>query len=160
MKQMYVLTKWRSKWPAIIFATSRTDRVIGRIRLLTISINTIIGINIVGEPIGTIWDNILLVFLMEKYITFVVHIIISIGRTIDIWAVIINEVGIIDIKLNAKIEKNIGIKKLFLKFLLVNVLNSICRVFLIVLVIELLFDIIIKNGEIIINRGISHPELK
>ena len=82
------------------------------------------------------------------------------GRTIDIWAVIINEVGIIDIRLKAKIAKNSGIRKLFLIFLPVKVLNSRRKIFLIMFVIELILDIKMKEGEIIINNGINQPELK
>jgi len=65
-EQVNELNKCINKWPAVIFATNRTDNVIGRIRFLTISIKIIIGMRIVGEPIGTIWDNILFVFLNEK----------------------------------------------------------------------------------------------
>jgi hypothetical protein len=43
----------RRRCPAIILAASRTDKVIGRIILLIISINTIKGINGAGVPIGT-----------------------------------------------------------------------------------------------------------
>jgi len=39
--------------PATILAANRTDRVIGRISLLTISIITIKGINATGVPRGT-----------------------------------------------------------------------------------------------------------
>ena len=49
------VTKVISKWPATILAASRTDKVIGRIIFLTISINTIKGINTIGVPKGTRW---------------------------------------------------------------------------------------------------------
>ena len=49
------VTKVISKCPATIFAASRTDSVIGRIIFLTISINTIKGINTIGVPRGTKW---------------------------------------------------------------------------------------------------------
>lgn len=49
-----------NKCPATIFADNRTDNVIGRINLLMISIITINGINIIGVPKGTKWDNICL----------------------------------------------------------------------------------------------------
>lgn len=42
-----------SKCPAVMFATNRTVSVIGRIRLLTISIKTMMGIRGDGDPIGT-----------------------------------------------------------------------------------------------------------
>ena len=144
----------------MILATSRTDSVIGRIRFLIISINTMIGIRKTGDPMGTIWVSILLVFLIEKYIIFVIHITIRIGRTIDIWAVIINDVGIIAIRLNAKIAKKSGIKKLLLIFLFVSVLNSFLKTFFTRRIIELILDIKINIGEIIIIIGIIHPILK
>ena len=45
-----VLTNTNSKCPAVILATSRIVRVKGRIKFLTISINTIRGINRAGVP--------------------------------------------------------------------------------------------------------------
>lgn len=48
----------KSKWPAIIFAASRTARVPGRIIFLTVSINTINGIRAGGVPWGTKCANI------------------------------------------------------------------------------------------------------
>lgn len=119
-----------------------------------------IGIRKTGDPMGTIWVSILLVFLIEKYIIFVIHITIRIGRTIDIWAVIINDVGIIAIRLNAKIAKKSGIKKLLLIFLFVSVLNSFLKTFFTRRIIELILDIKINIGEIIIIIGIIHPILK
>lgn len=52
-------------WPAIIFAVSRTVRVIGRMMLLIVSIHTIKGIKIFGVPWGTKWINIFLVLLIQ-----------------------------------------------------------------------------------------------
>jgi len=54
-----------SKCPAIRFAVSRTDRVIGRIRLLTNSIITINIIKALGVPCGTRWYNIMFVFFIQ-----------------------------------------------------------------------------------------------
>lgn len=45
----------KSKWPAIILAVSRIERVIGRIINLIDSIITINGINNVGVPWGVRW---------------------------------------------------------------------------------------------------------
>ena len=45
--------KESNKWPAVILAASRTERVIGRIKFLTISISTINGIKALGVPVGT-----------------------------------------------------------------------------------------------------------
>lgn len=55
-----LLTSWlpksvRRRCPAIILAASRTDRVIGRMRFLIISITTINGIRTGGVPVGTKW---------------------------------------------------------------------------------------------------------
>lgn len=54
------LTIWlpnnvNKRCPAIIFAARRTDKVIGRMILLTSSIKTIKGINTGGVPEGTKW---------------------------------------------------------------------------------------------------------
>lgn len=48
----------RSKWPAIILAAKRTDKVSGRIDDLIISIITIKGIRATGVPKGTRWASI------------------------------------------------------------------------------------------------------
>lgn len=42
-----------NKWPAIMFAASRTDKVMGRIMFLIISIITMNGIRALGVPFGT-----------------------------------------------------------------------------------------------------------
>ena len=49
--------KVNSKWPAIMFAVSRTASVPGRIKFLIVSIITINGINKVGVPCGTRCSN-------------------------------------------------------------------------------------------------------
>ena len=54
------LSKVSSKWPATMLAVKRTERVIGRIRELTNSINTIKGIKRGGVPTGTKWASMLL----------------------------------------------------------------------------------------------------
>lgn len=54
-----------NKCPEIIFAVNRIQRVIGRIKLLIVSIITINGIKIIGVPWGIIWENIKLVFLIH-----------------------------------------------------------------------------------------------
>ena len=48
-----LLSRASKRCPAIILAAKRTDRVIGRIRLLTTSIKTIKGIKRGGVPRGT-----------------------------------------------------------------------------------------------------------
>lgn len=49
------------KWPAVILAIKRTDKVIGRIKFLTLSIITINIIKSLGVPKGNKWANIWLV---------------------------------------------------------------------------------------------------
>lgn len=46
-----------NRWPAIILAAKRTDKVKGRIIVLISSIITIKGINAAGVPRGTRWAN-------------------------------------------------------------------------------------------------------
>lgn len=48
--------RWMSKCPLIILAINRTDKVIGRIKFLTVSIKTIKELRKIGEPNGTKWD--------------------------------------------------------------------------------------------------------
>lgn len=43
----------RIMWPALMFATRRTDRVIGRTEILTVSIKTRNGLNAFGAPDGS-----------------------------------------------------------------------------------------------------------
>jgi len=43
------------RWPATMLAINRIARVIGRIKILIDSINTIKGIKITGVPLGTKW---------------------------------------------------------------------------------------------------------
>lgn len=57
------LIKVINKCPATKFAANRTDRVIGRIKLLTSSINTIKGISTYGVPTGTKCAKILPIFI-------------------------------------------------------------------------------------------------
>jgi len=53
-----LLSNVRSRCPARIFATKRTERVSGRMKELTSSISTINGIKAPGDPRGTRWANI------------------------------------------------------------------------------------------------------
>lgn len=50
-----------------MFADNRTDKVIGRITFLIVSIKTIKIVNIPGDPIGTKWIIILLKWLIHPY---------------------------------------------------------------------------------------------
>jgi len=157
--QINDLSRCINRWPAVIFAINRTDKVIGRIKFLIISIKTIKGIKGIGDPIGTIWARRLLVFLIEKNIKFPNHIDKAIGRIIDIWAVRANEDGIIVIKFISKIDKNKGDKKLLFKFLLVKVLNSFDKFIIIFFNKMLILVILLKIGKNKIIIVINHLEL-
>ena len=54
-----------SRWPAIMFAASRTARVPGRMMLLMVSIRTMRGISGPGVPAGTRWANMCWVWLIQ-----------------------------------------------------------------------------------------------
>lgn len=61
--------RWINKWPLIILAVNRTDKVIGRIKFLTVSINTIKQLKKIGDPKGTKWlINLLNLFIILKII--------------------------------------------------------------------------------------------
>lgn len=60
--------RWINKCPLIIFADKRIERVIGRIILLIVSINTINIERAIGDPIGTKWIIILLKCIVQPYI--------------------------------------------------------------------------------------------
>jgi len=51
-------------WPALIFAASRKDRVIGRTIILDDSINTRNGFNQSGAPSGSKWAIVALIDFM------------------------------------------------------------------------------------------------
>lgn len=53
-----LLSKQSKRCPAIILAVKRTDRVTGRMILLTVSIRTINDDSAIGVPLGTKWENI------------------------------------------------------------------------------------------------------
>jgi hypothetical protein len=46
------------RWPATMLAISRIANVMGRIKILIDSINTINGIKTTGVPLGTRWANL------------------------------------------------------------------------------------------------------
>lgn len=54
------------KWPAIILAANRIDKVKGRIKCLTLSIKTINGDNNKGLPSGTRWAHLFLKLVKNK----------------------------------------------------------------------------------------------
>lgn len=76
-----------NRWPAIRLAVSRTDSVIGRIRFLTSSINTMNIIRGPGVPCGTRWDSIMFVFLIQPNIIKLNQNVKEIGKLIRMWEV-------------------------------------------------------------------------
>lgn len=53
IKERNVLTSPRTIWPAVRFAASRNERVIGRTRILTVSTTTRNGFSHAGAPLGS-----------------------------------------------------------------------------------------------------------
>lgn len=81
--------KVNNKWPAIIFAASRTAKVPGRIKLLTVSIQTINGIRIGGVPWGTKWVNMCCVLLIHPNIINLNHMGSAKDNVIIRWLVLV-----------------------------------------------------------------------
>lgn len=116
--------------PARMFAINRTDKVIGRINLLTNSIIESNKINIIGQPIGIKWISKFFKFFITVNIITVVHIINAILIIILIWDVKVKLYDKIDIKFSKKI---IIIKEIlilisillnfFIKFILIFINN-------------------------------------
>lgn len=50
---VYALTNVKTIWPALILAANRKDNVIGRNKILSVSINTKNGFNQSGAPPGS-----------------------------------------------------------------------------------------------------------
>lgn len=69
----FCLRRIIKRWPAVILAVKRTERVIGRIILLIDSINTINGIKMKGVLKGIKCVNICWVFLIQPKIIKVSH---------------------------------------------------------------------------------------
>lgn len=83
-----------NKWPAIMFAISRTERVIGRIMFLIVSIITMNIIKAGGVPNGTRWENIIMVELIHPYNIIANHIGKAILNVIKMWLVAVKMKGI------------------------------------------------------------------
>ena len=64
----------RRRCPAIILAARRTERVIGRIIFLILSINTIKKDKAIGVPKGIRWQNILFIRFNQPKIINKIHI--------------------------------------------------------------------------------------
>lgn len=125
-----------NKWPAIIFAVKRTVNVIGRIKFLIDSIHTIKGIKARGVPCGTKWVNIWLVLLIHPKIKSLIQRGKAIVRFKVKCLVLVKIYGNNPIKLFSimNINREIKIKvKLFLFLLFMITLNSLNKMFIILL---------------------------
>lgn len=140
-----------SKWPATIFAVSRTERVIGRIRFLTISIITMKFISGVGVPTGTMWIIIFFELLVHPKIIIRLHIHTANENVIEIWAVLVKINGNKAKKLIIRIAKNIALinKRVpFFWFVEMRVFTSV----LIALKMEFI-NVEIFNFDVILNTN-------
>lgn len=132
-----------NRCPATIFAMSRTDRVIGRIRLLIDSIKTINGMRAPGVPEGTICANMWEVLLIQPKIMKVSHRGRARPRVNVICLEEVKTYGKSPIKLLIKMKVNRAIS------IIVSpledgwpsrVLNSLCRVFFRPTIVVLIFE--------------------
>lgn len=96
-----------SRWPASILADKRTDKVIGRMMFLTVSIKTIKFIRALGVPIGVRWIIMCLNEFFIEYIIMDSHKVREIGTVIEIWAFMVKLKGASANKFNSMINKNI-----------------------------------------------------
>lgn len=69
--------------PAVMLAVSRTPSAIGRMNRLTVSIITMNGISVVGEPSGSIWAMVADGFVVTPVIMVASHIGIANAMFID-----------------------------------------------------------------------------
>lgn len=111
------LSKCMSRWPAVKFAISRTDKVIGRITFLVNSIRTITGINPLGVPNGTKWLRNLLVFRINLLRKILVQNVSPRGRTIDICEFAVKVKGRSARRLSNKSLKNVEDIREIVRFL-------------------------------------------
>lgn len=93
-----------NKCPAIIFAVSRTHKVIGRIMFLVSSMITMNLISAIGVPCGRRWDSMCFVFFIHPNIIIDNHIINDIGKVMERWEVLENTWGYKAMKFIIKIS--------------------------------------------------------
>lgn len=103
-----------NKCPATILAVSRTDKVIGRMIFLTISMMNMKLINGNGVPIGIVWINICFVENVQANIIIINHIENARVNEILIWAVGVKMNGNKAIKFKMKMNKKIDLIKLII----------------------------------------------
>lgn len=136
-----LLNSVNNKCPAIIFAVKRTVKVIGRINILIVSINTINGINKMGVPWGTKCWNMWNVFFNQPNNIKVIHTGNATVRLKIKCLVLVKIYGNKPIKLLITIVKKTIINIKVNRFLLVDlkiILYSLCRI------INLLLKIILN----------------
>jgi len=93
--------------PATILADKRTAKVIGRIKFLTVSINTIKFISLIGVPIGVMCATILLKELQNPKIRIDTHRVKDRLKVIVVCAIVVKLYGINDIIFMVIITKNL-----------------------------------------------------
>jgi len=100
-----------SRCPATMLAVSRTDKVIGRIMFLTISIINIKLMRISGVPIGIVWIIMCFAINLQAKIIIIIHIENVNENVILIWAVGVKMKGNKAIKFKIMMNKKITLIK-------------------------------------------------
>lgn len=93
--------------PAVMFAISRIDNVIGRIIRLVSSIITMNGDIAMGELFGTRWLMSLMGFLIMDAMRIDRNIEHDSGNTMDIMEFIVNEYGVIEIRFRKQLARSV-----------------------------------------------------
>lgn len=104
------LSRAKSRWPATIFAVSRTAKVIGRINWLLVSIKTSKGIKKAGVPSGKRWAAIWIMLFAHPLIRNLSQIVIANSKFSDTWAVAEKLKGAKDIMFSIITVRKIEIK--------------------------------------------------
>lgn len=85
--------RWINRWPAVMFAVSRTARAMGWIKRLIVSIITSMGIRGMGVPWGRKWAKEALGLWRKPKRTAPAHRGIAMPRFMDSWVVAVNVWG-------------------------------------------------------------------
>lgn len=141
-----------------MFAIRRTDRVMGRIRFLTLSIITMKGIRGPGVPEGTICANMWAVLLIQPKIMNAPHKGKAKAR---VRAMCLGEVKIYGnspIKLFIRINKNMEIRRIvtpLVEGVPIRALNSACNLFFKIIMVLLFFGGTNQNRGVRRNNTIN-----
>lgn len=114
-----------SRCPAIRLAVSRTQSVIGRIRFLVNSINTMKDIRAFGVPCGTKCASMWFVFLTHPNKTMASQKVRESGRVVVKWEVAENVCGYRAIKFNVMITRNVVVTRAVTPFSLFFIVKEI-----------------------------------